>query len=86
MRSFRKQQDTEATAIRFGIELETKIPRISGIAVGGYHNHILMFEGWPLLVDWLLASSGFPLFCQPLSLRQVAPRHSPHGEYSRGTP
>ena len=24
--------------IRFGIELETKIPRTSGIAVGGYHN------------------------------------------------
>ncbi len=38
MRSFRKQQDTEATAIRFGIELETKIPRTSGVAVGGYHN------------------------------------------------
>jgi hypothetical protein len=38
MRSFRKQQDTEATAIRFGIELETKIPRTSGLAVGGYHN------------------------------------------------
>jgi len=37
MRSFRKQQDTEATAIRFGIELETKIPRTSGLAVGGYH-------------------------------------------------
>ena len=37
MRSFKKQQDTEATGIRFGIELETKIPRTSGIAVGGYH-------------------------------------------------
>ena len=38
MRSFKKQQDTEAKGIRFGIELETKIPRTSGIAVGGYHS------------------------------------------------
>ena len=37
MRSFRKQADLEAKGIRFGVELETKVPRTCGLAVGGYH-------------------------------------------------
>jgi hypothetical protein len=38
LRIHRRPEDTEAIKIRFGIELETKIPRGSGIAVGGYHS------------------------------------------------
>ena len=36
-RSFSRPIDVEAMNIRFGVELETKVPRTSGIAVGGYH-------------------------------------------------
>src|SRR5678815_447077 len=37
LRILRRPVDAEAEKIRFGIELETKVPRTSGIAVGGYH-------------------------------------------------
>ena len=35
-RSISRPIDAEAMNIRFGIELETKVPRTCGIAVGGY--------------------------------------------------
>ena len=38
LRSFQRPVDAEAMNIRFGIELETKVPRTSGLSVGGYHN------------------------------------------------
>jgi hypothetical protein len=38
MKTKHRPQDDKAAAIRFGIELETKIPIISGVRVGGYHN------------------------------------------------
>ena len=37
LRSLRKPEDVEAMNIRFGVELETKVPRTCGLAVGGYH-------------------------------------------------
>ena len=37
LRSLRKPEDVEAMNIRFGVELETKVPITSGVAVGGYH-------------------------------------------------
>ena len=37
LRTIRKPVDVEAERIRFGIELETKVPRTCGLAVGGYH-------------------------------------------------
>jgi len=33
-----RSQDTQAERITFGVELETTIPAMSGIAVGGYHS------------------------------------------------
>jgi hypothetical protein len=33
-----KPQDPQAERITFGVELETTIPALSGISVGGYHN------------------------------------------------
>ena len=36
-RSCSRPIDAEAMNIRFGVELETKVPRTCGIAVGGYH-------------------------------------------------
>jgi hypothetical protein len=38
LRKLRKPIDTEAMNIRFGIELETKVPAASGLVVGGYHS------------------------------------------------
>ena len=38
LRSLRKPEDVEAMNIRFGVELETKVPRTCGLAVGGYHS------------------------------------------------
>jgi len=38
MKTKSRPQDTKAAAIRFGIELETKIPLSCGIEVGGYHS------------------------------------------------
>jgi len=32
-----KAQDTQASQIRWGIELETRIPTNAGVHVGGYH-------------------------------------------------
>ena len=67
MRFFKKQPDTEAMGIRFGVELESKIPRTSGVAVGGYHN------GYPFLsarykrpVCFWLSPSRFRGFWHPL--------------------
>lgn len=37
LRSLRKPEDVESINIRFGIELETKVPRTCGLAIGGYH-------------------------------------------------
>ena len=33
-----KPQDTKAESITFGVELETTIPALSGVTIGGYHN------------------------------------------------
>ena len=38
MKTKLRPQDAKAAAIRFGIELETKIPLASCVDVGGYHN------------------------------------------------
>ncbi len=35
LRSLRKPEDVEAMNIRFGVELETKVPRTCGLAAGG---------------------------------------------------
>ena len=32
-----KSQDAKASQIRWGIELETRIPTTAGVNVGGYH-------------------------------------------------
>jgi hypothetical protein len=32
-----KPQDPQAERITFGIELETTIPALSGVTIGGYH-------------------------------------------------
>lgn len=38
MKSASRPHDTAASAIRFGVEIETMIPVTAGVAVGGYHN------------------------------------------------
>ena len=49
-----KPQDTQAASIQWGIELETRIPANSGIAVGGYHRGHAVRVG-------LDATTGLPL-------------------------
>jgi hypothetical protein len=45
MKRLTKAADAEAAQITFGIEIETKIPRMAEIAVGGYHSGLPVRAG-----------------------------------------
>ena len=46
-----RSQDTQAERITFGVELETTIPAMSGIAVGGYHSGATVRVGADVLTS-----------------------------------
>jgi hypothetical protein len=41
-----KPQDPQAESITFGVELETTIPALTGVMVGGYHNGLPVISGY----------------------------------------
>ena len=54
-----KPQDLEAASIRWGIELETRIPINSGVNVGGYHNGYAVQGGMDASNGAVLAAPAF---------------------------
>ena len=54
-----KPQDLEAASIRWGIELETRIPLNSGVTVGGYHNGFQVQGGLDANSGAVLAAPTF---------------------------
>ena len=54
-----RSQDTQAERITFGVELETTIPAMSGIAVGGYHSGATVRVGADVLTNLPLNAPTF---------------------------